>query len=106
MATPRQPGPRQSSEPPDVSGPFEISGELDLQQADRLEHELVAYANASPNDVVEIDCSGMTFVDSSGLGMLVDVQNETGKQLSLAQLSDACRHVFETTGLDRVVRII
>src|SRR6202035_5460123 len=54
---------------------FFLSGELDLRRADQLEAGLLAHAESTPGDTVVIDCSELTFIDSSGLGMLVDVHN-------------------------------
>jgi anti-anti-sigma factor len=73
--------------------------------ADQLEPQLIAYARSLPGDEVEIDCTELEFLDSSGLGMLVDVQHETGKQIVLHNLPTRCRRVVELTGLDRVFKV-
>jgi anti-sigma B factor antagonist len=83
---------------PDPS--FFLSGELDLRRADQLEAGLLAHAERTPGDTVVIDCAELTFIDSSGLGMLVDVHNQSGKRLSLQRLPEPCRDVFRVTGLD------
>ncbi|HSO95428.1 MAG TPA: STAS domain-containing protein [Acidimicrobiia bacterium] len=83
---------------PDPS--FFLSGDLDLRRADQLEPGLLAHAESTPGDTVVIDCSELTFIDSSGLGMLVDVHNQSGKRLRLQQVPEACRNAFVVTGLD------
>jgi anti-sigma B factor antagonist len=97
MALPRDAG--------GVPGTFALRRDVDLDVADQLEPQLIAYARSLPGDEVEIDCTELAFLDSSGLGMLVDVQNETGKQIVLHNLPHQCRRVVELTGLDRVFKI-
>jgi anti-anti-sigma factor len=81
--------------------PFVITGDLDLSLADSIEQDLLAHANRTDGDAVLVDCSGMTFIDSSGLGMLISIGQETGKQLVLQDVSAKCRQVFKVTGLER-----
>lgn len=83
---------------PDPS--FFLSGELDLRRADLLEAGLLAHAENTPGDTVVIDCADLTFIDSSGLGMLVDVHHQTGKRLRLLHVSEPCRNVLVLTGVD------
>lgn len=79
---------------------FFLTGELDLRRADQLEAGLLAHAESTPGDTIVIDCADLTFIDSSGLGMLVDVHNQSGKQLRLQSVPEPCRNVFVVTGLD------
>ena len=80
--------------------PFAIIGVLDLPRADELEPHLLAYADQVSADAVPIDCSEMTFIDSSGLGMLLEVGEQSGKQLVLQDVPAKCRHVFKVAGLE------
>jgi anti-anti-sigma factor len=79
---------------------FFLTGELDLRRADQLEAGLLAHAQNTSGDTVVIDCGALTFIDSSGLGMLVDVHNQSGKRLGLQRVPEPCRNVFVVTGLD------
>jgi len=85
--------------------PFPITGELDLLRSDELEPGLLARAAATEGETLVLDCSGLTFIDSSGLGMLVAVHDQSGKQLRLQNVSEACRRVFELTGLDTMFEL-
>jgi anti-sigma B factor antagonist len=80
--------------------PVPVTGELDLLRSDELEPMLLARAAATTSETLVLDCSELTFIDSSGLGMLVAVHDQTGKQLQLRNVSEACRRVFEVAGLD------
>jgi anti-sigma B factor antagonist len=84
-----------------VSNPsFFLSGDLDLRRADHLEAGLLAHAASAPGETVVIDCADLTFIDSSGLGMLVGVHQQSGKHLRLQRVPDSCRDVFVLTRLD------
>jgi anti-sigma B factor antagonist len=55
-----------------------------------------------------IDCTDAGYIDSSGLGVLVSLAKkirETRGELSLANLNDDLRHMFELTKLDTLFRI-
>ena len=65
-----------------------ISGELDLAVAQQfLEHACAALAN--PTKMLNVDCIGLTFIDSSGLGSLVRISQEAsalGAAVELTQV--------------------
>src|SRR5262245_15869227 len=55
---------------------------------------------------VELDCGGLTFIDSGGLGTLVMYYREldaAGGHLRLTDVSDDCRRVLEVTGLTHLL---
>lgn len=58
-------------------------------------------------DVVILDLSGVTFIDSSGLGAIVSVMKQLSpdRRLDLAGLTPAVAGVFRLTRLDEVFRI-
>jgi len=85
--------------------PFAITGDLDLPRADELESDLLRYVQAAPYDAVPIDCSRMTFIDSSGIGMLLSVGEQSGKRLVLQDVPAKCRHVFTVAGLEHAFLI-
>lgn len=83
---------------------FALTGELDLHRADQFEAGLRRHAERATDPVI-VDCSELTFIDSSGLGMLVEVHNETGKRLHLQHVSESCRKIFVLTGLDTMFEL-
>jgi anti-anti-sigma factor len=70
--------------------------------------QLVAYSeNEGVDDArLVIDCSALTFIDSTGLSVLEAASKKTGKRLVLVALPDQCRRVFEITGLDQVFELV
>lgn len=78
-----------------------LGGELDLATGARL-REVLDPAIRGTGAVV-IDLSGLRFIDSSGLHLLVQAEQQlrdSGRQLVLVRGSGAVHRVFELTQLD------
>ena len=79
-----------------------LVGEIDMAIADDLLADLLARVDGDPSPTLEIDCSRLTFIDSSGLAMLVSLRTKTGKHLVLYAIPEHCRQPFAITRLDAV----
>lgn len=81
-----------------------IRGELDLYTAPALERELEL--NGGANGRVVVDLSECTFLDSTGLGMLVGAHRRNGGSalLIVARGVEVLR-AFEVSGLDRHLKL-
>ncbi len=89
---------RDDDGPPVVAA----AGELDLTTAPRLRQVLVGLATDGDRHAV-IDLSGLEFIDSIGLGVVVATVKRfraLGGDLHVAITSDRIRAPFELTGLD------
>ena len=103
-------------EPSTVTTPFDISiagpashpivtvsGEIDVATSPRLRTELIALVTRGATDVT-IEFGGVSFVDSSGLGVLVAIYKrlrEDGKgTVHIVGAQPPVRKVFEITGLE------
>ena len=80
-----------------------VTGEVDVATSPQLRHARQAVSEAGHAPIV-VDLSGLTFIDSSGLGVLVSARNalrERGSErgIVLRGLPDSIRKVFEVTGL-------
>ncbi|MFO0972852.1 MAG: STAS domain-containing protein [Phycisphaerae bacterium] len=84
-----------------------LSGEVDLHHSPALHAALVNVAAARPRRLV-LNLGGVTYMDSSGVGTLVEllrrVNGYKGK-LALVALTDRVRGVFEITKLDKFFTI-
>lgn len=85
------------------------AGEIDLHNSPSLRTALLALAERKPPRVI-IDLSGVTYVDSSGVGTLVEFKRRQerggGGKVILAGLQPRVRSVFEITKLDQFFVIV
>lgn len=83
-----------------ADGMMTIAGELDAFGAPLAENALAALPSSEDGHV---DVSGLTFVDSAGLRVLVrhsERLRSDGASLHLLDATDALRRLIELTGLD------
>lgn len=83
------------------------TGEVDAASVELLRKELTDLADADQVNVI-LDLSGVTFLDSSGLGALVSSYRRLqtrGGMLALVCRNDMVLRVFRLTGLNRVLPI-
>jgi anti-sigma B factor antagonist len=86
---------------PDGETSVVLTGELDMASSPELADVLETIIERGPSEVV-IDFSGLSFVDSSGLAVLVAAQNaltEKGRRLSVHSARRHALRVFEIAGL-------
>jgi anti-sigma B factor antagonist len=78
-----------------------LAGELDVISAPELAEQLEALAaDASPR--VLLDLSGLSFVDSAGVSVLVKARHaaeESGRRLILRNATEQVHQVFSVLGL-------
>jgi anti-anti-sigma factor len=84
-----------------VPGPFTLplSGEVDRAVTQQLEPRLLDIALSTPGPTVAFDCAELTFIDSSGIDMLVRVAEQCGKAVRLVNLASGSRRLFEILDL-------
>ncbi len=85
----------------------EIGGEIDLHVAPRLRAELLRAGEGDSPRVV-VDLSEVSFLDSTGIGVLVGALKrvrEKGGALNFCGVQSRVRRVFEITGLMRALPI-
>lgn len=85
-----------------------VRGEVDVYTAPQLRQRLYAVVADGVSNVV-LDVSGMTFIDSTGLGVIVGTLKrlrEGGGELWLRSPSRSTRKVLDITGLTRIVSIV
>ena len=75
-----------------------VRGELDLATAPELERALEP--NGDGDGRIVVDLSECTFIDSTGLKILVDADRRRGHDLLIVANGMAVRRTFEVSGLD------
>ena len=84
-----------------------VSGEVDMDTAPALHDFLEAAVGAGAQQVV-LDCEELTFLDSSGLGVLLvwfKELRDRGGRLSLAAVRPPVDYVLQVAAVDRVLDV-
>lgn len=84
-----------------------ISGEIDLFAAPDFKSRLYEAVGEGNSDVV-LDCSGLSYIDSTGLGILLGALKrvrQNNQQVYVRNLKDNIRKLFRITGLDRAFNL-
>ncbi len=87
---------------------IEPTGILDGTRADEFRQEIDVALNNGV-DTLLIDLKDVTFVDSSGLGILVVILKKVraaDKRMYICSISDQVQMLFELTSMDRVFDVL
>ncbi len=83
---------------------WKFSGRFDASQAEKATSEL-----SEPTGTVTIDMSGLSYISSMGLSVLVNTYkrlHEKGHKLRLININSHVRDIFKYTRLEQVFEII
>ena len=87
---------------------IKINGEIDHHSAVRIRGEIDEKINELRPQKSVIDLSGIEFMDSSGLGLVMGryalMQRFQG-ELAVINPNERVRKIFELAGLDRIIKI-
>lgn len=84
-----------------------LSGEIDIYTSQSFKTELNEVIESSKGDLY-IDCKDLTYIDSTGLGILVGILKEVRKDdnnIYICNLKDNIKKLFLITGLDKLFKI-
>ncbi len=85
-----------------------VRGELDTYTAPRLREQLRDVIDQNGHQELALELSGMSFVDSSGLAVLVDAlkrMRQRGGTMTLHAPTRSTTKVLEISGLDKIFDI-
>lgn len=84
-----------------------LEGELDTAAAAEVEKKLQPLYNSDGLDVV-IDCSGLEYIASSGLRILISIlkgAKASGSKVVLKNMNDDIKSVFKLTGFINIFEV-
>ncbi|WP_217587386.1 STAS domain-containing protein [Lentibacillus saliphilus] len=84
-----------------------LVGEVDVYTAPKLKESLL-FLVKKEQTMLEVDMTGVSYMDSTGLGVIISVlkaAKEHESQLRLSNLQDSVMRLFHITGLDKVIDI-
>ena len=85
-----------------------LRGELDLSTVEKVEDELRRIEDRG-DELLVLDLSGLTFLDSTGLRLMVTADQrarKSGRRLALVKGPDTVHRVFTITKLDERLRMV
>ncbi|QGP94051.1 STAS domain protein [Neomoorella glycerini] len=85
-----------------------VKGEVDLESADALRRELEASLDHARPEVLLLDLEGVTFMDSSGLGVILGRYRRLKKQggrVVICRPQPQVRRLLEISGLSKIMTI-
>jgi anti-sigma B factor antagonist len=82
---------------------LKIAGELDLATVGRVEQELDPLMQSPPDRIV-FDLAGVSFMDSSGIALLLRIAEKV-ESVAVRDPSDSVKMVIRATGLADILRI-
>ena len=90
----------------DQSLKLAIAGELDMAATFKLEPQLDRLVDAPDLRRLECDLAGVSFVDSSGLGLLLAMReraHERGIAMAIVSVSAPVRRILDVSGIGAVL---
>ncbi len=85
-----------------------LSGELDLSTVEKVEQELARVEGEGPS-IVALDLSRLTFLDSSGLRLIVSADQRArreSRRFVVVRGPDTVQRVFSITHLDEQLELV
>lgn len=84
-----------------------LSGEIDIYTSQSFKSELYEVVESCKGNLY-IDCKDLTYIDSTGLGILVGALKEVRKDnnnIYICNLKENIKKLFLITGLDKLFKI-
>jgi anti-anti-sigma factor len=85
---------------------YALRGEVDIAAVEEIRPDLMG-AIARDRSHLLVDCSGLTFIDSSGIAMLLEADRELetdGRHMLIVNVPAGPSRVFEALGLTDLLR--
>lgn len=83
---------------------IKLSGEMDINSSDEVKKELQDIIDQNIADI-EIDCEELSYIDSTGIGVLIGILKKikkSDKTIVLTNTKDNIKRLFNITGLDKI----
>ncbi len=85
-----------------------LDGKITFENAGELRNRVKAILSEFPLKYLTFDLTGVRFVDSSGLGLLVSIKNTMVKRngsFKINNVTETVRNIMNQTGLDKYFEI-
>lgn len=86
-----------------------LTGDIDHHSTRKLRSELDNFVITMQPDILIIDLTGISFMDSSGIGLIIGrykLLKELGGRLEVKSPQPYIRRVLRLSGIERIVKIL
>lgn len=86
---------------------IQLVGDVDIQSSSLLKEEINGMLNEVETDLM-IDCASLSYIDSTGLGVLIGVLKRVRnveKEITIVNAQNNIKKLLGITGLDKIFRI-
>ena len=84
---------------------IELEGKIDSVNADRTETEIRQILAEYPADQLDLDAEKLTYISSSGLRILIRLDKEQPKGVTIRNVSPEVYEIFEVTGINTLMKV-
>ncbi len=85
-----------------------LAGELDQHMAEKIRNTIDSEILKSGAGTLVFDMSGIPFMDSSGIGMLIGrykLMKRMGGQVEVTGMKEPVRRIFRMSGLNQIMKV-
>lgn len=86
---------------------IQLVGDVDIQSSSHLKEEINNMLNQVETDLM-IDCASLSYIDSTGLGVLIGVLKRVKnveKEITIVNAQTNIKKLLGITGLDKIFKI-
>lgn len=86
---------------------IQLIGDVDIQSSSHLKEEINGMLNQVETDLM-IDCASLSYIDSTGLGVLIGVLKRVKnveKEITIVNAQTNIKKLLGITGLDKIFKI-
>jgi anti-sigma B factor antagonist len=86
---------------------IQLVGDVDIQSSNQLKEEINGMLNEIETDLM-IDCASLSYIDSTGLGVLIGVLKrvrKVEKEITIINAQNNIKKLLGITGLDKIFKI-
>jgi len=82
-----------------------LGGRIDSTNAPETEQHMLAMMQAQPGGIPVFDASGLVYIASAGLRVLMKVRKAVGQEMEIRNVSPEVYEILETTGFTELFRV-
>ena len=84
---------------------FFLEGRIDSSNAPETERQILAKMQEQPDSIPVFDASGLDYIASAGLRVLMKVRKAVGQEMEIQNVSPEVYEILETTGFTELFRV-